>query len=36
MASIINKINSGSVEYNLASTAYATCATAKDQAAKVA
>lgn len=36
MASVINKINTGSTEYAIASTAYATCGTAAATAAKVA
>ena len=36
MASVINKIKSTTAEYNIASTAYATCATAAATAAKVA
>lgn len=36
MASVINKINTGSTEYAIASTAYATCSTAASTAAKVA
>lgn len=34
--SVINKINTGSAEYNIASTAYCTCATAAATVAKVA
>lgn len=36
MASVINKINTGSTEYAIASTAYATSSTAASTAAKVA
>lgn len=36
MASVINKINTGSTEYAIASTAYATCSTPGSTAAKVA
>lgn len=36
MASVINNIKSNSVVYNIASTAYATCATSASTAAKVA
>ena len=36
MSSVINKINTGSTEYAIASTAYATCSTAASTAAKVA
>jgi hypothetical protein len=36
MASVINKINTGSTEYAIASTAYATCSTAASTPGKVA
>lgn len=36
MASVINKINTGSTEYAIASTAYATCGTAASTPGKVA
>ena len=36
MANVINKITLGSISYNIASTAYATCATAASTAAKAA
>lgn len=36
MASVINKINTGSTEYAIASTAYATCGTPSATPAKVA